>query len=272
MKKIGCISLVLFILFSFFSVSGSAEGGVIGHIYSSDILAYVNQKPIPSYNIGGRTVVVAEDLDGYGFDVEYNEKLRMLSVYSEFSQGEIQPEPIARGQVGEILGNVYATDIKTYYNGIWVPSYNIGGRTVICLEDLGELTDSPNASYGYSVYLGKALWDEENRIISYTSFYDNANSIAGVPGISLSVRDNVISCTPCADNTDIQTEILRGDAYFPGAGISAYHLHPLYFDDHGEQIAVGYTAKHPCHTGGYALMYLENPEEVIKMIETYLPN
>ena len=35
-------------------------GDVIGEIYSTDILATVDNVPIPSYNIGGRTVIVLE--------------------------------------------------------------------------------------------------------------------------------------------------------------------------------------------------------------------
>lgn len=37
---------------------------------------------------------------------------------------------------GDIIGNVYPTDIKAYVNGNLVPSCNIGGKTAIVLEDL----------------------------------------------------------------------------------------------------------------------------------------
>lgn len=37
---------------------------------------------------------------------------------------------------GDIIGNVYPTDIKAYVNGNLVPSCNIGGKTAIILEDL----------------------------------------------------------------------------------------------------------------------------------------
>lgn len=51
------------------SQSAFADENIEGYIYSTDILSFVNQKPINGYNIGGRTVIIAEDLDGYGFDV-----------------------------------------------------------------------------------------------------------------------------------------------------------------------------------------------------------
>lgn len=37
---------------------------------------------------------------------------------------------------GDVIGNVYPTDIKAYVNGNLVPSCNIGGKTAIVLEDL----------------------------------------------------------------------------------------------------------------------------------------
>lgn len=37
---------------------------------------------------------------------------------------------------GDVIGNVYPTDIKAYVNGNLVPSCNIGGKTAIILEDL----------------------------------------------------------------------------------------------------------------------------------------
>ena len=36
----------------------AANGDVAGYIYSTDILAYVNDRPIESYNIGGKTAII----------------------------------------------------------------------------------------------------------------------------------------------------------------------------------------------------------------------
>ena len=56
----------------------AAYGDVAGYIYSTDILAYINDKPIESYNIGGKTAIIMEDLAtgeiNYGFDVWYRMK------------------------------------------------------------------------------------------------------------------------------------------------------------------------------------------------------
>ena len=267
MKK--TISLVL-ILSILLSIPAFAQTGIVGQIYSTDILTYVNGKPIQGYNIGGRTVVIAEDLIGYGFSVHWDESLRELKIESDFDKGNVNPAPVARDKVGQILGNVYKTDIKTYYNGIFIEGYNIGGRTAVCLEDLGDITNSPNAPYGYSDYLGKAVWDEENRIISYTSFLDNSQSIMGIFGVSLSFSDNIISVTAEIDSSDIQNNSGIQVSYSSGTGMSKYNLHPLYFDYHGELTEIGCAVCHPVHMGDFVLMHIENPEEVLKMIQTFL--
>lgn len=45
---------------------------------------------------------------------------------------------------GDVIQPIYSTDILTYMDGIPIKSYNIGGQTLICLEDL--------SNYGFSVY------------------------------------------------------------------------------------------------------------------------
>jgi len=45
---------------------------------------------------------------------------------------------------GDIMQPIYGTDITTNVDGIPIQGYNIGGSTLICLEDL--------ANYGFSIY------------------------------------------------------------------------------------------------------------------------
>ena len=44
---------------------------------------------------------------------------------------------------GDIAGSIYSTDIKACINGVWVDSYNIGGKTVVIVEDI-------TSQYAYS--------------------------------------------------------------------------------------------------------------------------
>lgn len=55
-------------------------GDVVGHTYYTDITAQIDGHPLPSYNIGGETAVVAEDLREYGFSVVWDGEARTLTV------------------------------------------------------------------------------------------------------------------------------------------------------------------------------------------------
>ena len=59
MKKL--LSLILVFLFLNSVSAVSAAETVVGNIYSTDILAYVNGKQIDSYNIGGKTAIFVDD-------------------------------------------------------------------------------------------------------------------------------------------------------------------------------------------------------------------
>ena len=45
-------------------------GDIVNYVKKTEIRAFIDGYEIPSYNISDRLCVVAEDLRGYGFDVE----------------------------------------------------------------------------------------------------------------------------------------------------------------------------------------------------------
>ena len=55
-------------------------GDIAGSYYATDIVAKLNGKEIESYNIGGRTVIVAEDMANCGYDVVWDENARTIKV------------------------------------------------------------------------------------------------------------------------------------------------------------------------------------------------
>lgn len=128
----------------------------IGRVYSTDIVAYVDGIPINSYNIGGRTGIVCEELKRYGFFVSWEEDTRKLFVTSAGEKNHMEGWPNLKSSkdIGKVIGSIYKTDIITYINGKRIPSYNIGGRTIVLIEDLNE-------SYGFTTY-----WNAEKRTIS----------------------------------------------------------------------------------------------------------
>ena len=111
-------------------------GDVSGNIYSTDILTYVDDVPITSYNIGGKTIIPVEELRDYGFEVNWNEEDRVLE--AEVSENPIYTsgQSVSRGVSGTIAGNT--TDIAVFINGMpFAKSYNIGGITCVAVEDMG---------------------------------------------------------------------------------------------------------------------------------------
>ena len=131
-------------------------GDVVGHTYYTDIAAQINGHPLRSYNIGGETAVVAEDLREYGFFVVWDGEARTLTVergLEEEVTGDYQPQGQTQ-TVGAQAGDIYYTDIKTYVQGERVTSYAIGGETAIRFSEL-ERT-------------GTLAWEEEARTASLT--------------------------------------------------------------------------------------------------------
>ena len=99
--------------------------------------------------------MVAEDLMNYGFTVVWDGNARTLSVThpsEDFTQ-EIKRDFGAKaGSIGEKISETVPTDIVTYINGESVPSFNIGGRTVIYIDSLAVF--------------GSVVWDGGSRTIS----------------------------------------------------------------------------------------------------------
>lgn len=158
------------------SAAHAQIGDVSGHIYSTDIAAYIDGMAIPSYNIGGKTAVIARDLEDYGFECRWDEETRTAYInVKEVPQKAPEYVPDKSIAPGDVLGDIYETDIQAVVNGMIVESYNIGGRTALVIEDMASENDeekrisrdiNPHRKMGYSISLMKATWNEEERIIS----------------------------------------------------------------------------------------------------------
>lgn len=165
MKKTVAMLMVWMMIFSSLTCS-AANGDILGNIYDTDIVTTLYSVPVTARNIGGRTAIDAEILNWhYGFDVYWLENERKLDITDkggifvslQAAAGETL-EPM-NGNPGDVAGNFYETDIKTYLNGKEIESYNIGGRTYIVAECMKD--------HGYDV-----VWDEESRTLSITKSKD----------------------------------------------------------------------------------------------------
>lgn len=159
MKKILLIILTMMI-FSTVNVL-AANGDIVGNIYSTDIKACINGVWVDSYNIGGKTVVVVEDITN---QFRYYDALRTLII------DDLAPERLVSGRntgiqkPGNVIGNIYETDIKTYYRGKELTSYSLNGKMAIVIEELG-------ADNTFSKIGGKFIWNPNNRTIVLESMY-----------------------------------------------------------------------------------------------------
>lgn len=95
----------------------------------------------------------------------------------------------AEPKVGDVVGNIYSTDIMAYVDGVPIQSYNIGGKTVVCIEDLGNIDtqDNQNKQFGYSKYAMNFVWDGVNRAVSLNTFKSNLYELE-----RLCIQNNII--------------------------------------------------------------------------------
>lgn len=223
----------------------AAQGDIVGKIYSTDITAKISGNEVPSYNIGGRTVIVLEEIQNLyaGFNCEYNDEERLMTVYA--GTGNNMDTHIERGETGLVLGNVYDTDIKVLLNGSYIQGYNIGGQTAVCIEDMGDLTDSPNAGYGYSKYTARYIWDEEERTISLEFADHTPNKQQLTSDVSQYVfyyNDNVITASYDEMNNYSSTYGYSDGSAFnntPEFEAEKYVIKPLYMKIGDETIDIG---------------------------------
>lgn len=161
MKKLLSIILTTAIMVCLSTSVLAANGDIAGKIYSTDIKACINGVWVDSYNIGGKTVVVVEDITN---QFRYYDALRTLII------DDLAPERLVSGgnteaqKQGKVIGNIYETDIKTYYRGKELTSYSLNGKMAVVVEDLG-------ADNTFSEIGGKYIWNAENRSISLETLY-----------------------------------------------------------------------------------------------------
>lgn len=145
-----------FLLFGLSANVSAAVGDVIGHVYSSDIRTCIDGIWVNSYNIGGKTAIIVEDLA----HVNYYDDIRTLIIDSEF-RGFESPEGTSDfpKKIGHVLGDIYETDIRTYYKAAELPCFSLGGKMAVCVEDFAaNLYYSPNTHYQYT-------WNPEERTV-----------------------------------------------------------------------------------------------------------
>jgi hypothetical protein len=130
-------------------------GDILGNVLHSDIVAYINNHAIPTSITDGKTMVVAEDLRNYGFDVEWDGVNRAL--YINPGRNAYTPLPVAPSAmpVGTFKTHYLHSDIRIFLSGEQVEGFSIDGRMLIDFELLERY--------------GTIVWDGTARSLSLTT-------------------------------------------------------------------------------------------------------
>lgn len=151
-KRIVFTALLTLPIFANTSFAAFQEGDV----YNSDVNGFLDGYPIPVYSYMDYPYILARDLSGYGFDVEYNENTRS-AVITQNTAKSMYPYSNAGNSDNKTkkIGTIQTSDIKVYIKGEAVPAYNMNGNMLICMDDLYRF--------------GKVNWYEESKTIAFTS-------------------------------------------------------------------------------------------------------
>ncbi len=196
-------------------------GDVIGKIYSTDIKAYINGVQNPSYCLDGKTAFIIEDItDNY----EYNDDLRTLSCMMYWLNSDNYN--VKSDTVGRVLGNVYETDIVTYFRGKKIPCFALNGKMAVAIEDVGN--DKEWSEYG-----AKYIWDADARTISLDVIFDNqteARKLANEKKINVFINNYVAEVEKNAIHSDWTAQYIREEG-----------IHEITYDD----TVIGYEHSFP---------------------------
>lgn len=180
MKKVISVILSTVMMLMISTSVFAANGDIVGHIYSTDIRAYINGVEVESYNIGGKTAIVIEDIiKENSHEYIYDDSIRTLKFFSLNPHYLVEEKTQNKTKPGNIIGNIYETDIKTSIYDVTIPTYNIGGKTAVAIEDLGY-------DGAFSPIGGKFIWNEKDRSISLEFLYDT-----GYTPVELSLDKNI---------------------------------------------------------------------------------
>ena len=116
-------------------------GDVIGNSIFTNVKTFINGTEIQSYAINDHIFVAVEDLADYYFIVEFDEDANIYTVERDFDYVESEFFPVIEtGKAGDSHLPIVFTDIKVYFEGNFVRSYNLDGKLVMFADDLAAFT------------------------------------------------------------------------------------------------------------------------------------
>lgn len=264
MKKVISFLLFAVMLLTISTSVLAANGDVIGNIYSTDIRAYINGVEVESYNIGGKTAVVIEDiLKENAHQYIYDDLTRTLKFFSLNPDYLVERKSETKTSPGRIVGKIYATDIKTSIYDVVIPTYNIGGKTAVAIEDLGY----DNA---FSPIGGKFIWSEDERTISLEFLYENYKGLSNDKNIGITANEDMTELTATFEEV------------FHCGGYKEHFIFPEYVTDDtdievvlpikAEGKIIGYYFRRPSKLNKFTAFTYYYPEKVKEAEKVFTPD
>ena len=116
-------------------------GDVVGHSVFTNVKTFINGAEIQSYAINDKIFIAVEDLADYYFIVEWDEDANIYNIERDLEYVETDiPSVIETGKAGDNHLPILFTDIKVYFEGYFIRSYNLDGKVVIFVDDLAAFT------------------------------------------------------------------------------------------------------------------------------------
>lgn len=140
MKKI--FGTILIALCMLISVNVCHAEHILGEAYFTDVVTYINHIPIYSVNFEGNTLICAEDLNEFGFNVKWNEYKETLTISRNQQTTFDGGYPCIDDEVTPDMFWTKACDVTTTNVRVYTENYQyasfggIDGFTFINVEDL----------------------------------------------------------------------------------------------------------------------------------------
>ncbi len=272
MKKVLSVLLAIATLFSISTVSYAKTGDVVGKIYSTDIKAYINGVWVDSYNIGGKTVVIVEDITD---QFAYADDIRTLVIWDFAPSNLVGTKKMQSQKPGTVVGNIYETDIKTVFRGKELKAYSLNGKMAIEIEELGW--DNAFSDIG-----GKYIWSAEDRTISLEMMYRYSSKLHDI------LREKTLNMVIEEKDGKLMAEFVPvaiTNGSILGGGVRPDNsIVPVYYENeiigyrcnfpemeliHGEDNK--YTLVEKEHQQGVDYYYIDKIVKIIENAETVIP-
>lgn len=195
MKKLICMILFTIMIFTLSVSVSAANGDVAGKIYATDIRAFINGIEVQSYNIGGKTAVILEDiLMANARQCTYDDSARTLTFYSLDPSYLVENKTQSMKTPGTVIGSFYQTDIKISIYDVAIPTVIINGKAAAAIEDLGS-------NGAFSSIGGKFIWNEKERTISLEFLYQNWSEVSNDRRMTVHFNDSMTEAAASFEET-----------------------------------------------------------------------